>query len=525
MSRFTAFFSRKENLLMICILITAACLRLFRIRDYLTFLGDEGRDVLVVYQMLQGDITLLGPTASVGGFFLGPMYYYLMTPFLWLFGYDPVGPAVMVALMGVATVWLVYWITSQWFSTRAGIIAASLYAISPLVIAYSRSSWNPNPMPLFTLLFLWSVYQGVRLLVNGVVSWKWWIGAGFLFGILIQLHYLALFIAVIAGVYIILSFLLLRTTTISRYLVNTAQSIGYTFGGFLITFAPFILFEIRHGFLNTMNIIRFIFTSEETGANMQFISTVWDVLFRTFGRVALYFPQQDHMNRYGELLVSAWWVLVFLTLCGSGWYVIRRLQSTSRDTRLAMILLCVWIVVGVGLFGLYRKPIYDYYLGFLFPVPFMMIGYLIDRLAAGSVITKSIGWFLFSMIFLINLSGIPFQYEPNRQLNQVETIARTVYDMAEGKPYNFALLSGGNSDHAYRFFLTKWGNPPVIIQNDAVDPDRSTVTDQLIVVCESLPCAPLGNSLWEIAGFGRAEIAEKKEIIVVEVYKLVRHRE
>src|SRR3989344_2122005 len=92
----------------VTILVLAAFLRLYRIADYMTFLGDEGRDVLVVYNILHGKLTLLGPTSSVGGFFLGPIYYYFMAPFLWLFNYNPVGPAVMVALFGIATVYLIY---------------------------------------------------------------------------------------------------------------------------------------------------------------------------------------------------------------------------------------------------------------------------------------------------------------------------------------------------------------------------------------------------------------------------------
>jgi len=39
------------------------------------------------------------------------------------------------------------------------------------------------------------------------------------------------------------------------------------------------------------------------------------------------------------------------------------------------------------------------------------------------------------------------------------------------------------------------------------------------VVCESLPCKPLGNSLWEIAGFGQADIAGHWNVSVVEIYK------
>src|SRR5438477_3677172 len=104
-----------RNILLIFILIFASFLRLYKIADYMTFLGDEGRDVLVVYNILHGHFTLLGPTSSVGGFFLGPIYYYFMAPFLWLFGYSPVGPAVMIGLLGVVTVWLIYVVAKEFF--------------------------------------------------------------------------------------------------------------------------------------------------------------------------------------------------------------------------------------------------------------------------------------------------------------------------------------------------------------------------------------------------------------------------
>src|SRR5579872_6112689 len=191
----------KTNILLILVLALASFLRLYRIGDYMTFLGDEGRDVLVVYDILHGHFTLLGPTASVGGFFLGPIYYYFMTPFLWLFNYNPVGPAVMIALFGIATVWLVYFVGSKFFSPTAGLIAALLYTISPLVIAYSRSSWNPNPMPFFILSLLYFLYKGVEKR-----NWKWILASGIFFGIAMQLHYLTTFVGVIVGLYILKGF-------------------------------------------------------------------------------------------------------------------------------------------------------------------------------------------------------------------------------------------------------------------------------------------------------------------------------
>src|SRR3989344_1677571 len=110
----------KKFLLLFFILGVAAYLRIWHISDYMTFLGDEGRDMLVVKRMIvDGKWTLLGPTASVGGFFMGPIYYYFMLPFLWLWRLDPTGPAVMVALFGIATVYLVFRAGRDFFGTIA----------------------------------------------------------------------------------------------------------------------------------------------------------------------------------------------------------------------------------------------------------------------------------------------------------------------------------------------------------------------------------------------------------------------
>ena len=51
----------------------------------MTFLGAEGRDVIIVRTLLvKADPILIGPGTSVGGMYLGPLYYYFMAPFLLL---------------------------------------------------------------------------------------------------------------------------------------------------------------------------------------------------------------------------------------------------------------------------------------------------------------------------------------------------------------------------------------------------------------------------------------------------------
>lgn len=552
MKNLLTFFKKKDSYILIAILLLAAFLRLYNIRDYLTFLGDEGRDVLVVYGILHGHFTLLGPTSSVGGFFLGPVYYYMIAPFLWLFQYDPVGPAVMVALFGVATVWLVYKVGTEFFCREVGYIASILFAISPLVIDYSRSSWNPNVMPFFTILTLYLLYKAVRMFsvsASGFhkLPFGLFVLTGVMFGIMMQLHYLALFVGAIIIAYILLAGFgvwITRHKEKKSFHVLSSLAIQYmgVLIGFLGGFSPYIAFEARHGFPNTRNILMFIFHSKDvSGGGGNYFAIIGDVFFRLFGRLVTGFPAPEHLSSYSVSSLSVWfWVTLVLGIFSCGFFlwefghVFKRLYCTDGvvflsknksgisygEKFLSFLLLFLWFVIGVLLFGFYKKNIYDYYFTFLFPVPFLLVGDFLWLLWKQRLYGRIIFIVIFLVLFVINIQQMPFRYPANKQLQQAEDIAGFVLSKTDNKPFNFALITGGNSDHAYRYFFTIWGRPSTIIDNTIHDPMRTSVTDQLFVVCESLPCYPLGNSLFEIAGFGRAEIVGHWSISVVEVYKL-----
>jgi 4-amino-4-deoxy-L-arabinose transferase-like glycosyltransferase len=504
-----------DKIILLFILAVASFYRFYNIMGYMTFLGDEGRDVLVVYKILHGDLTLLGPTASVGGFFLGPIYYYFMVPFLWLFNYNPVGPAIMVGLFGVATVWLIYRIGKEFFGSSVGLIASGLYAISPLVVTYSRSSWNPNPMPFFSLLTLYFVYKAVK--ENSV---KLLIFSGILFGITMQLHYLTLFLGVVIVAYILLQQYVFSKNNFFKKLM---KQYVYIFLGFIVGWSPFLAFEFRHGFMNISSIFNFIFSPKDIGGSTHFFETVNDVFFRVFGRLILNFPASEKISAWPKSNIDYWYYAVFvLGIISVGFLFYKCFKEyklhSSNFSKLSLLFL--WLIFGVGLFGFYKKSIYDYYLGFMFPLPFLMVGILLKGLWTNKI-GKIFSILIIIIIVWLNNLTPPYKNSMNGQLVQAETISRFVIDKVGNEPFNFALITGGNSDHAYRYFFTLWNKEPITIQNSAIDPKRETVTDQLFVVCETTECRPLGNPLWEIAGFGSAEIKEKWDVSVVKVLKLV----
>lgn len=510
------------SLCLISLLILGAYLRLYKISEYMTFLGDEGRDMLVIKHMIvDHKFTLLGPTASVGGFFLGPIYYYFMLPFVWAWHMDPSGAAVMVALFGIATIYLMYKLGTVMFDQWVGIIAASIYTVSPVVIAYSRSSWNPNLVPFFSTLLMYLMWDTI---VKKKPTNLFWIGV--ILGIGLQLHYLFLFLFPVVGMWFILFGR--EKKWLKYYMIGI--------GGFVVGYGPFLAFELRHGFPNTLSIIRFLSTGQDTGfVFSKFLSTVSDVSYRLFGRLLLRLPQPEVMINVSSQFKLFWDVSIkfllwaslgLLAMYMSGNVLPFSNESTQKERnihKLSAVLMSLWFLIPLFLFGLYKKGIYDYYFGLFFAVPFLLTALLIRALSFQRVgLILSCAAFGYMMYF--NWLGRPFLVPPNNQLAQARRIAQAALDKTDGKPFNFALLANFNSDHAYRYFFEIWGHAPVAIEREEVDPKRTTVTDQLIVICDQPECKPLGHPLWEIAGFGRAEITGEWPVSFVRVQRLVHYQ-
>ncbi len=479
----------------------------------MTFLGDEGRDVLTVKHILDGQFTLLGPRSSAADFYYGPIYFYIIAPFLFLSHFDPIGPAIFIGVLGVITVFLVYKLGKEFFGRFAGIVAASLYAISPVIITYSHSSWNPNPLPFVSLVMLYLLYHGLKN------PRKWYFGVvGFLLGISFQLQYIAFFLAIIVGVFTFLGTFLEEK---KQRFVLLVKRYSLILGGFLIGFSPFLAFEVHHGFPNTRTIINFILGKYTSPNEVTYppLSQIVEAFFKLFGRLITGYPESTSIHIHQNTTLFIWYLLTILLGLVATFFLFQ------MKNRLAKLMLMSWLILGVGLFALYKKEIFDYYLGFMFPLPFLLIGQSAEVMIVKNknIFLKIFAGFVVVVLLLLNLKGWPFQNPPNKQKQQAQEVAEFVLKKAGGRPFNFALITPGNSDYAYRYYFEIEGNPSVTIQNNVVDPKRTTVTKQLFVVCEIQACQPLGNPLFEVAAFGRADIVGEWDVSVVKVYKLIHY--
>ena len=98
-----------------------------------------------------------------------------------IFGFSSWSMLVPQALMGVASVWLLYATVRRWFGPGAGLLAGALLAITPVAVLMFRFN---NPDALMTLLIVAAAYCVTRALEHASTKWLLLAGAAMGFSFL-----------------------------------------------------------------------------------------------------------------------------------------------------------------------------------------------------------------------------------------------------------------------------------------------------------------------------------------------------
>lgn len=440
--------------LLILILLGATFVRLYRIAATQTFLEDEGRDMLIVHRMLETKLpVLLGPQTSTGNMYLGPMYYYIITPSLMLSGGDPVGPAIFIALTGILTVYLLYVFGRRWFGALGGFVAGALYAFLPYPVAFTRNSWNPNLVPLIMLLL---IYLTSRIKLSEH-KWQWpvfWFGI--LAGILMQLHYMALVGLGALGIYIIINNY--------RELKKLLVALGYGLLGMLTSLAPFILFELRNNFINSRALVGFV--TGTTEKNISFDQSAfgwWHNVTKTYTSLLSGQLGANSFHPEGASLIIG---VVFLILIFVSIVSYHKLENLR--------LLLVTFIVSSLVLGFYQDRIHLHYLGFMLPVIYLIIGGLTQLPRVRFVVLG------LAMLLLAYTTPTLLRYissGPTHQVLKAEMVADYIKSRAAGRPYN-VVSDQLTQTSPFQYFLALDGNTP-----------SNTQETTLFVICDGALCS------------------------------------
>jgi len=481
-----------EMVFIVAILLLAGFLRLYKISEYMTFLGDEGRDALVMADIVQvKHFPAIGPVTSVGNMYLGPLYYYFTAPALLLANFSPVGPAIEIALLGLCTIGLLWWMVRQWTNRKAALVVSLLYAISPTVITFSRSSWNPNIMPFFSLLAIYGVWK-----IWKYAYWRWLLVVSVSLAMIANSHYLGLIIFPVCGLF------LLRAK-------KTKQSKKYIFISvvlFFLLMSPLLIYDLRHNWQNTNNIKTF-FTQRQTTVNLKIYKSLPNIWPIWKDIVAKLLGGKNEIFSY----VAGIAIPVFLAI-----------QLFRKKTSPELIMTLIWATVGLVGLGIYKQHVYDHYYGFLFPVPFILLAFVLKYLGS-KIPGKVLSILIIGICVYLSLINSPLQYPPNRQYQNTQKVAMEIQKEAGQYPFNLALISKNNYDASYRYILSRSNAKYLPIRNE--ETGNLQLTEQLFVICEiqNAPneCNPINHPLAEIANFGWAKIDQTWNIAGVIVFRLV----
>lgn len=487
----TLFGGRSWLLSVSTLFVIGLFLRLFRIYETATFLGDQGRDALVMYDIITlKHLPALGPITSVGSIFLGPLYYYMMAPWLAISLFNPIGPAIGVALINSISLPLQYLAVKEMIDKKVALLSVMFATFSWVLIEYSRFSWNPNLLPQVTFFSVYTLYKIVH-----TKKLRYFIAHGVLLSLAVQLHYLAVFLLPVTIVVLLINDLNEKKKTLLLHLGNTTV-LGLSF---ILPFAPFIMFETLHSFPNVRSILHF--SSTNSGAST---TPFFTEVFTTVQNMMLYAFQQTIIDRIAALII-----LGLVTV-----FIVALKQKRALTYVVGPLLI---LIMGTSL---YKGPKYAHYLGGIYILLYIVASSLLVSLFKKSrLVGLCVTGVLVALFLSVNAPKyyFLFEHEHQNQIDKARQTADTIVSMNPGDSFTLTSSPDAYADYPYRYFLRSMNHEAITKEADAYANPKN-----LFVVCET-DCNPMNDPQWAVAHFNASGISSMKKVARypwITVYKL-----
>lgn len=484
---------KKEWLGLLLIVMLGTFLRFYNLEWKMRFIWDEARDMRAIRNIwVEKDLTLFGPYNELDGKkdFYGVFHYYLMLPWLVLANFDPVGPAIFTAGLGVVSIGLVYWYTYL-KKREVALSVAWLYGLSPLVVEYVRWPWNPNTSGFFGVVYL--------LITEAVVNKKkWWLGliAGVILGLVFQLHYVA------ASVGLVGTGVIWFGIKKSKAKILVAKLIG-----FVLPNLSFLVFDLSHDFFYLKVFGESFFGSESDSLLRGMIGEKITEPIRVLSQLLS-----------GLFGADGWWgyVLAIVWILMSGFRV--KLWLKQRKVGLAdLVVVSINLVVLSGL--VLGKLIKPYQLASLYGVVLLSLCWIGFDYLNSRGLKKLFFTLVFGVGVWMGMNTSVFK-EPiwMEKLPVTKQVSEIIVNDAKNEPKKFNVASVADADNRagkYRYF----------VEVDGLE----TLKEEEYGEAEVLYVVSLKNEFnleehpeWELSSFGGAEVKSLGSVDGFWVYKLTK---
>jgi hypothetical protein len=367
-------------------------------------------------------------------------------------GFNPVAPAVFIAILTSITVLLLFLTLRFFCSFSLSYILSSMYAFSAVIVDQNRNNWNPTTIPLFIALVMYAmcrIWFGKRY---------WWIcGVGFACGILIQLHLSNIFTCLIAlGFWIVVVYKRKPELPDQKWFKLTLL-------GILIALVPsvsYFYYEIVHQFSDVRNLLSVLFLGNP-------LKNSADVIRPNLSSypVRLFSFIMPYLSKMSALVLS---LIV----------IIRLLMKRS----VVGIFTIVWFVGGVITLFILKIQIYNHYLMFLSLLPSVMIGLAVSSIQNKHIYRTTV--FVLGLLSIVNLITNNLSGTGHHDIARTKALVSEMITQSRGRPFSFTMsTSRSYSDYHYRFFFRLAGVTPQPITGSY---------EKLFIICEEGKC-PSGD--------------------------------
>ncbi len=377
------------------------------------------KDVVVNHHL-----RLIGQLTSTPGVFIGPIFYYLLIPFYMAARMDPIGGIYLVLILGIFTIWSVYFVFKEIFNKNVGLVGALIYAVSPYTVFNDKRVVPTMPLMLWSVWFFYSLH----LIIKGDQK------RGFVYAAILTalIWHINFGLAILLPLYLVAIFISKTKINLNSLLV-----------GFVLTVVlslPLILFEVRHGFSQT-NAIFFSATKSQGDVirGVAKVKKIYDVVTKDVASVVWGYPA-------GIPKPLAFWIVF-----GSS---IILLLKGKVDKKIFSIMM-LWFLATAGFFSVYSKPVSEYYLDSLTIVWIAFIS-----LALGALIESKRLKFvaLILMTAFFGYSAYRFFIYPINKSGYVERKAVVNFIKEDALAHNYpctsiSYITSPGNQLGYRYFF------------------------------------------------------------------------
>lgn len=360
------------NFFLLALIFLAIITRFIFIDRTAFFVNDQGRDMMVLFELVVNKkITLLGPATSFaakyGNIYFGPYYYYFLAPF-YLISQSAGFITMIFPILSIIGILLT--LKLKELGRTKKIILLSLLGGSWYFLYYSRFIWNLNLAILLSLI-LFNLYLIFRAKFVKKLSYLYLFGL--ISGAVVQMHYGMIFLY--AGLLI----------TLKQKLKKMIYFIGI-----ISSFFPFLVFDFRHQHTLSKNLLSFVSEPFKFAAIGN--QSIPNILIKVFDFYLL-----------PSVIIPEWFKITIIFFL----YILLIKFLSDKSTELKKILFIIFLIFPLT-FLVFKRD-FDYYLACFAPWFYFGLGLFLHRICNGWLgkVCLSVAICSFMLINLYHYFTIP----------------------------------------------------------------------------------------------------------------------